>query len=439
MDKIKSRRDFLKTATLASTVGLIPVYKRYQNVSDLSFLRNFYIDATGQIVRDVDLQERKILEFLNNRGELYFDEIEILSSEGGDIYELNQNEKIRQIADISMSDSSGNPITEEQEYFSNSFQYYELSTEQNNDFQNLRMDVPQCIKFDLGFNFKLFLKQSYYNNITDELRNELTSEFTLLVQKPSNLIQSISDLFTKYNIDPSNIFVYQTYKLYKTNNFWDDCKTINQRTELNNILTCESQSGQSTIFDYSLNTETDFCEYLERNPVIIKPIGQSRSRVFSEDYEDDLTSPNVNSELERRNHTLERLGCEGIDYEEKRVGTIFSWPQFRITWLRKKVKIGCSTVSIKVPRLQIRTKKKVAYAAVGYLKSTYVELNVKRCLREAVIATGLFILLTQSYQAALASFKAVFTECIRRNLTKLPDCLSPRIFFQNEYSNWSSV
>ena len=83
-----------------------------------------------------------------------------------------------------------------------------------------------------------------------------------------------------------------------------------------------------------------------------------------DDPEDTSDFPRIIGQVIERSPSMRE--CEGIKSDHKRIGTVLQYPEFRIVWKRKTIKIGCVKLTIKYPQLQTRTTKRVLYAILAY-------------------------------------------------------------------------
>ena len=160
--------------------------------------------------------------------------------------------------------------------------------------------------------------------------------------------------------------------------------------------------------------------------------------------EGDVTAPDLSQQEGRQIEEAQSSAtiCNGFEFKakSKRVGTIFAWPEFRINWERKSIKIGCARISIKVPYLQRRTGKKVLMATVAYPDAGVIfEKIILRCLTEAAISSALVGLITAQAQLALVAFKTYLENCVKMHATRYVECLVPKLYVVREASSWKRV
>lgn len=144
----------------------------------------------------------------------------------------------------------------------------------------------------------------------------------------------------------------------------------------------------------------------------------------------------------------ERLGaerdCHGLEPTEHRVGTLFQYPEWKIKWVMKDVKIGhCRIVRTKLPELWTRTTKKVLYCFVLSSRDAkrLLEKVFLNCMETSAIVGGLLLLVTGgNFATALAAFKYSMETCLA---TKVPDsikrCLISDLAILTDHDSWSRV
>lgn len=136
--------------------------------------------------------------------------------------------------------------------------------------------------------------------------------------------------------------------------------------------------------------------------------------------------------------------CEGLEPTEHEIGTLFQYPEWKIEWVMKDVKIGrCRIMRTKLPELWTRTTKKVLYSFV--LSPSDARLLLKRvflnCMETSAIVGGLLLLVTGgNFPTALAAFKLSMEACLS---TKVPDaikkCLIPDLAILTTKGKWGRV
>ena len=127
--------------------------------------------------------------------------------------------------------------------------------------------------------------------------------------------------------------------------------------------------------------------------------------------------------------------CEVMSRKEIRLLTIAEWPEFRIKWKKKRIKVGCSKITITYPVLEIRISKLVFYA---YFKipqdvGRFVLSIATVCAKRSALTSAVIGVITSNIAAAIASFTPLFKRCIE---TEVKNCLYPGLFLAKKPGNW---
>lgn len=134
------------------------------------------------------------------------------------------------------------------------------------------------------------------------------------------------------------------------------------------------------------------------------------------------------------------LDCTHLEEQDHRIGTLFEYPEFRIEWERKRIKIGCVKITLRLPVLEFRTTKMVLWAFVGIPKlDKLVKGVVERCFVESAVASTIIGLATANLAVAGAAFKSVFVECIERKIATTISCLISGLVLLKKKGGWKPV
>lgn len=135
------------------------------------------------------------------------------------------------------------------------------------------------------------------------------------------------------------------------------------------------------------------------------------------------------------------LDCD--DYYEDNshpVMTLLAWPEFKLEWYTHTIKIGCSRIKIKLPRLLTRTAEIVLYATVAVARRD-VDDTLMRMIGECAVGSalvgGVVGVVMANFAAALAAFKALFERCIYIKLGQHVACLVPELVLITVKGEWS--
>jgi hypothetical protein len=128
--------------------------------------------------------------------------------------------------------------------------------------------------------------------------------------------------------------------------------------------------------------------------------------------------------------------CGQMDREEHKLLSLAAWPEFKIEWRKKRIKIGCSTITITYPVLRTRNSKLIFY--VYYSLPRYVGRTVfkiaETCAIRSALGGGVVGVVLGNPAAALATFNALFKRCIEREVVK---CIHPGLMTLKEAGGWS--
>ncbi len=145
---------------------------------------------------------------------------------------------------------------------------------------------------------------------------------------------------------------------------------------------------------------------------------------------------------ERLKQTPEKQSCGNeFDIRPRKVATLLAYPEYKVIWKRKRIKVGCSTVKIKLPILQTRTRsKELYYSAISREElSRYIERVALKCLKDSA-KVGLVVgLALKNVKAALAVFRVLFDACIYAKIGEKFDCFFPELFIKTVKTRWRRV
>ena len=136
--------------------------------------------------------------------------------------------------------------------------------------------------------------------------------------------------------------------------------------------------------------------------------------------------------------------CENVVPTRHRVGTLFQYPEWKIKWVLKEIRIGpCRIMKTKLPELWTRTTKKVLYAIVISPKDAQgvFEKIFLRCLKTSTIVGGLLLLVTWgNFATALSAFKISMHGCLATNIPDaMKRCIVPELVIVTDKNPWTPV
>jgi hypothetical protein len=150
------------------------------------------------------------------------------------------------------------------------------------------------------------------------------------------------------------------------------------------------------------------------------------------------------TEEERREAAINELSeddlsCSNLTVkEDKKLATIIGYPEFRIKWRTKRIKVGCVKITISYPQLQTRWTTEELYLMI------VAEVNVERliisvgkeCAIRAFLVGGITAYLSGNFPLAVKTFKAAFYVCVVDKLTDFPKCFIPELKIVKEPGKW---
>jgi hypothetical protein len=131
---------------------------------------------------------------------------------------------------------------------------------------------------------------------------------------------------------------------------------------------------------------------------------------------------------------------------EREVGTILAFPQFRVKWAPKVIRIRrWLRIRIRVPRLEWRLYKNIVSVGIYGIDNSEQSINalmdiIEDSLIKAAIQTAFILIFTKSYAAAIQIFASVFMAIIKEHVREqVVSCLVPEINYRWVPSEWRRV
>jgi hypothetical protein len=133
------------------------------------------------------------------------------------------------------------------------------------------------------------------------------------------------------------------------------------------------------------------------------------------------------------------LPCSNLTVkEDKKLATIIGYPEFRIKWRTKRIKVGCVKITISYPQLQTRWTTEELYLMI------VAEMDVERliilvgkeCAIKAFLIGGITAYLSGNFPLAVKTFKSAFYLCVVDKLTDFPKCFIPELKIVKEPGKW---
>ena len=161
------------------------------------------------------------------------------------------------------------------------------------------------------------------------------------------------------------------------------------------------------------------------------------------DFIHELTPPDsvndiqtVESIIDNTADLLVPSDCGAMKHKKHRVATIYNWPEFKIEWRSKRIKIGCATVTIVYPILRTRTAKMACYVFYSVpVNTAQTALKVaETCAIRSALSAGVVGVITANPALAQAAFNELFRRCVMKEIIK---CINPGLMTIKEVTGWS--
>ncbi|PHR56292.1 MAG: hypothetical protein COA43_14125 [Robiginitomaculum sp.] len=203
-------------------------------------------------------------------------------------------------------------------------------------------------------------------------------------------------------------------------------------------------NGQIDIVDGS--TEDNNTREWSRNRKITWKLVGVRPTDNDGETEDDFThwwpegenTPNIEPAVDRILRDVIPSDCGQMKYYEHRLLTVLAWPEFKIKWVVKSIKIGCARVKTKLPQLYRCTTKMIAY--VYYKLPTNIASFAVRiasvCAVRTALKSAIIGIIVSNPVAAAASFVPWFKQCIA---DEIEDCIHPGLLLAKKRGSWQRI
>lgn len=219
---------------------------------------------------------------------------------------------------------------------------------------------------------------------------------------------------------------------------------ISQRLKLFDLLDCNdppaSNDGQIDIDNMDMGLpqwSRERKSYLKLVSVDI--VADDANPPSDPNYSATVSDPDNNSVVANAIDLVLRdvipSSCGGMARKEIKLLTIAEWPEFRIVWKKKRIKIGCSRITVTYPVLQIRMSKLVFYAYFKLPRNAgrFVVSIATVCAKRSALTSAVIGIVTSNIGAAIASFTPLFKRCIE---TEVKNCLYPGLFLAKKAGHW---
>lgn len=127
--------------------------------------------------------------------------------------------------------------------------------------------------------------------------------------------------------------------------------------------------------------------------------------------------------------------CGQMEREQFGLLALAAWPEFKISWTRIRIRIGCSSISISVPMLHVRLSKLVFYVYYSLprnLGRTVFKI-AETCAIRSALGSAVIGIVTTNIAAAVGSFTPLFERCLEREVV---NCIHPGLMLLKEPGDW---
>lgn len=275
----------------------------------------------------------------------------------------------------------------------------------------------------------LFISQ----NATQSQRDDIINEFNN-ADAANPDVSSIMANLQNLNIPSTFYAVVPLYEVKRT-----EIKELDY--EKRRLLSLMDPNQAREIFGETTLDNIDIGEWIRNNPLIIKEESRVHIPECNENDEDSLRVVDDSSDIDRAVNDISEIAqidCRLVEKERKKIAVLVAYPQFKIRWRRKKIKVGCSRIVISVPQLMTReVREELYFILITKDGIEEVVLKVaKQCGLLAFGTAGVVGYITGNFKAALAAFKTAFNYCIEARLTTLYECILPELIIVRKSTNW---
>jgi hypothetical protein len=131
---------------------------------------------------------------------------------------------------------------------------------------------------------------------------------------------------------------------------------------------------------------------------------------------------------------LDPTTCHLKGHDKRRIAAVFGWPEFKVEWVPVRVKIGCVSMTLWLPKLSFRLSDLVLFACVRYeqnLGQAFVSMTLGCMVSSALSAMVVGVI--ASFALAMTTYLTLFNTCIANQIR----CLVPDLILLVESTNWT--
>lgn len=124
----------------------------------------------------------------------------------------------------------------------------------------------------------------------------------------------------------------------------------------------------------------------------------------------------------------------------KRIGAILWWPETKVEWGWKRVKVGRCKFDVYWPTTYKREGRNILFSKTSFTEGDKrFRRIISDCMEEAAIIAGVLAIAVDSIELAVASFEPLVTACVVRKTGEILDCMLPDLYVVKETSAWTKV
>lgn len=200
-------------------------------------------------------------------------------------------------------------------------------------------------------------------------------------------------------------------------------------------------AGISIVGDYTMRT------WSREHGVTLKPIHEELIIDDGEAPTNPMTTEvvtqggandpaKVNAALNRIVAALKPVDCGVMNHHQLKLLSLAAWPEFKIEWVRRQIRIGCSRITVTLPVLRVRISRLVFYVYFAMPQSVgqLIFRIAETCAVRSALASAVIGIVASNPAAATASFTPLFRRCMEREIIR---CLHPGILLMKEHGGWS--
>lgn len=153
----------------------------------------------------------------------------------------------------------------------------------------------------------------------------------------------------------------------------------------------------------------------------------------------------INNEVDAQNNAKDKIqakidedyqNCGRMHVHHQRLLKIAGYPEFKVEWIPQRVRSGCVTIIISVPKLMTRTASIFLYvfAAHPYDLAVMIRNVVQSCAVSSAFKGAVVGLVLGNFAAAVKIFMKEFKQCVKN---EIKDCFDAGIKTQKSHTDWS--